>query len=164
MHCPAESRGFFVASIVSTVSIVGPAVAVFDLVTTARFWPEWHPASRAVGGVIQRPYQMGDLIHERGEVNGIAFQIRWRVVEHVRPVRVVLQAETLPFRILYAFHTRNGTTEFRRELEYDTAAFTAAADPEAMVRLLHAQSEEALRRLKELVERILRAESDVAIG
>jgi len=153
-----------VASIVSTVSIVGPAVAVFDLITAARFWPEWHPASRAVGGVTQRPYQLGDLIHERGEVSGISFQIRWKVVEHVRPVRVVLQAETLPFRIIYAFHTRNATTEFRRELEYDAAAFTAVGDPEAMGRLLHAQSEEALRRLKELVERILGAESEVAIG
>jgi hypothetical protein len=27
-----------------------PIGAVFDVVTTARFWPEWHPATRAVGG------------------------------------------------------------------------------------------------------------------
>ena len=39
------------AAVVNTIKIGGPAEAVFDLVTTARFWPEWHPATRAVGGL-----------------------------------------------------------------------------------------------------------------
>ena len=32
-----------------------PIGAVFDVVTTARFWPEWHPATRAVEGDIGHP-------------------------------------------------------------------------------------------------------------
>jgi hypothetical protein len=145
-----------VASIANTITIAGPAVAVFDLVTIARFWPEWHPASRGVGGVTQRPYQLGDFVHERGELAGIPFQVAWKVEAHIRPSRVVLRAETPPARIIYTFESRGGTTEFRRELEYEETAFRArAADGDALRRLMHAQSEEALRRLKELVERIL---------
>ena len=43
-------NGGRMAAVVNTIKIGGPAEAVFDLVTTARFWPEWHPATRAVGG------------------------------------------------------------------------------------------------------------------
>ena len=37
------------AAVVNNIKIGGPAEAVFDLVTTARFWAEWHPATRPVG-------------------------------------------------------------------------------------------------------------------
>ena len=36
-----------VASVLNTVIINGTAMPVFDLGTTARFWPQWHPASQA---------------------------------------------------------------------------------------------------------------------
>jgi uncharacterized protein YndB with AHSA1/START domain len=155
-----QNKGVFVPSVVNTVIIAGSAAAVFDLATTARFWPQWHPASHTVGGVTQRPYQLGDLIHERGEVAGIPFQVTWKVEAHARPSRAVLRAETPPARIIYTFEGRSGATEFRRELEYDPATFRAGApDPDALVRLMHTQSEEALRRLKELVEKTLREEA-----
>ena len=32
-----------------------PIDAVFDVVTTARFWPEWHPATRGVEGTSTIP-------------------------------------------------------------------------------------------------------------
>jgi hypothetical protein len=152
-------------SIVNTITIAGSAGGVFDLVTTARFWPQWHPASRAVGGVTQRPYQGGDVIHERGEVAGIPFDVTWKVVEHIRPLRAVLRAEAPPARIIYTFGCPAEGIELRRELEYDEAVFRAAApDPVALRRLLYAQSEEALRRLKQLVERVLREESVQSIS
>lgn len=148
------------ASVVNSSTITGPAAAVFDLVTTARFWPQWHPASRAVGGVIERPYQLGDLVYERGEVAGIPFRIAWKVDEHIRPLRTVLRAETPSVRIIYTLQDQAGTIHFRREVEYDEAAFRAVMpDPGALRGLLHAQSEEAVHRLKELVERILRQEA-----
>lgn len=148
------------ASVVNTVTIAGAVEAVFDLVTTARFWPEWHPASQAVGGVTHRPFQLGDVIHERGHVAGIGFHVTWKVVEHVRPVRVVLRSETPPARITYAFQARGAVTEFRRVLEYDVAVFRATApDPGELDRLMYVQSEQALAQLKELVERILREEA-----
>jgi hypothetical protein len=143
--------------VTNTVTISGVAAPVFDLVTTARFWPQWHPASRAVGGVTQRPFQLDDRIHERGQIAGSDFQVTWTVVEHVRLTRVVLQCDAPPARITYAFRVRATGTEFQRALEYDPAAFRAAAlDEGKLAALLHAQSEEALGRLKALVERILR--------
>jgi uncharacterized protein YndB with AHSA1/START domain len=36
-----------------------PIDAVFDVVTTARFWPEWHPATRGVEGDIDHPARLG---------------------------------------------------------------------------------------------------------
>lgn len=84
------------ASVVNSVTINGAAAPVFDLVTTARFWPQWHPASQAVGGVTQRPFQLGDRIHERGQIASMDFQVTWKVVEHVRPNRIVLECDTPP--------------------------------------------------------------------
>jgi hypothetical protein len=146
-------------SIVNAVRIAGPVPAVFDLVTSARFWPQWHPASQVVGGVTQRPYQLGDLIHERGEIAGIHFDVTWEVEEHKRPSHVVLRSQAPAAQIMYTFEERGDATEFRRELECDEKIFPAlAADPVTLGRFVHAQSEEALRRLKELVEGILHEE------
>ena len=52
-------------AVVNTVTINGAPKAVFDLITTARLWPQWHPATKGVGGVVERPYGLGDMIHER---------------------------------------------------------------------------------------------------
>src|SRR4051812_22779108 len=57
---PGEEEEHSMALIVTTVPILGPAEAVFDLVTTARFWPDWQPATLAVGGVTERPFGPGD--------------------------------------------------------------------------------------------------------
>jgi uncharacterized protein YndB with AHSA1/START domain len=148
------------ASVANTITIHGPIAPVFDLVTTARFWPKWHPATLAVGGVTERPYQLGDAIHERGKVGNVGFQVVWTVTEHQRPSRVVFQCAAPPARIIYTFEPRGAETEFRRELEYSDAVLAAAAtDPVTLQRLMHAQSEEALGRVKELVEAILRQET-----
>lgn len=147
-------------TIVNTVTIDGPIEAVFDLATTARLWPEWHPATRAVGGVTERPYLIGDVVHERGEVADVPFQATWTVTEHVRPSRMTIRTESPPIRIIYTFEPRGGSVEFRRELEYDDAtAFRAVAiAPDVLEAVLHAQSGEALRRLKQRIEAVLRAE------
>jgi hypothetical protein len=109
------------ATVVTVTSIRGPAEAVFDLITSARFWPEWHPATRAVGGVTQRPYRLGDMIQERVHFAGFELAVTWRVAEHASPSRVVLQSLASPARITYALEPRGDVIEFRRELEYDEA-------------------------------------------
>jgi uncharacterized protein YndB with AHSA1/START domain len=148
------------ASVVNTVLIAGPLEAVFDLVTQARFWPRWHPATLGVAGVLERPYQLGDLIHERGEVAGTPFFVTWTVIEHDRPARVVLGMPPPPAKIIYSFEERHAMTEFQRELEYDDTAFKAKVpDPAALAKYMHTQSEEALKRLKGVVEQILKAEA-----
>jgi hypothetical protein len=155
-----SAKGGVVASVVNTISITGPVGPVFDLVTSARFWPQWHPASRAVGGVIQRPYQLGDVIHERAQFAGKDFQFSWKVVEHLRPARVVLQAQTSPSRITYSFEARGEEVVFCRELVYDEAQVRQLLpEIDELGRQVHAQSEEGLSRLKALVEATLRAET-----
>src|SRR5262245_4134745 len=109
------------ATVVNSIRIAGAPEPVFDLITSARFWPRWHPASRAVGGVTERPYQQGDVIYEHVEVAGQDLQVSWKVTEHVRPTRIVLKAETASARIIYSFEARGAGVDFTRELEYDEA-------------------------------------------
>jgi uncharacterized protein YndB with AHSA1/START domain len=149
-----------VEPILTTVHIDGRPEAVFDLVTTARFWPRWHPATLAVAGVTQRPFGPGDRIHERVRFGDIVAQGTWEVVEYDRPWRAVLRTEMPSVRITYSFAADGGGTEFRRELEYEASLAGAFPDRGAFDRLMQAQSEQGLRKLKELVEGILREEGD----
>src|SRR3989304_10574616 len=82
----AESKRSGTTTVSNTVTIRGAPKAVFDLITTARLWPQWHPATKAVGGVVERPYGLGDLIHERGRIGDKDFETTWKVVEHRRPL------------------------------------------------------------------------------
>jgi hypothetical protein len=147
-------------SVANIVTIIGAPTAVFDLITTARFWPQWHPASVAVGGVTERPYGLGDRIYERGRIGNANFEVIWKVVEHVRPSRVILQAETSQARIIYSFQAQGEATAFTRRVEYqfDTPSSRASALDE-VDRLMQVQSEQAVNRLKALIERILREEA-----
>lgn len=40
-------------TITNRITITGDLAAIFDLVTTTRFWTAWHPATTGVGGVTQ---------------------------------------------------------------------------------------------------------------
>jgi hypothetical protein len=147
-------------SIVSHITLDGPPGPVFDLVTTARFWPRWYPISKAVAGVTERPYQLGDLIREHLENRGIMTDLLWRVAEHVRPCRIVLQCEAPRLRISYLFERRDRGTQLRREMEYEPSELRRlSADPEELRRHLNGQADLALARLRELVEGILRQEA-----
>lgn len=146
-------------SVTNTVHVAGDLKAVFDLITTARFWPLWHPASMMVGGVTERPYGLSDRIHERGQVGPQVFQVTWTVVEHARPSRVVLQSEDSSVRITYSFTQREGATEFTRKLEYKVENIAVGAfTPDEVNRVMKVQSEQAVNQLKALVEKILRVE------
>lgn len=149
-------------SVTNSVIIRGPAGPVFDLVTSARFWIRWHPATQSVGGVVERPYQLNDAVHERGQIAGVPFRVTWRVVEHSRPTRIVIHSQDPPARILYAFAPQNGGTMFTREVQYDAAIFdTLGSHVGDIQTLMYQQSEQALARLKQLVEEILAAESQM---
>ncbi len=71
----------------------------------------------------------------------------------------MLQALTSPARITYAFESRGDAIDFRRELEYDEALLAQVLPGADNVRsLMQSQSDEGVRRLKELVEQRLRDE------
>ncbi len=147
------------ASIINTVAIAGDPKAVFDLITTARFWPLWHPASMVVGGVTERPYGLDDRIRERGQIGTQAFEVTWRVVKHVRHSHVVLQSEDSSARITYSFEPGEGATVFTRRLEYKVDKLAVGAfTSDDVNRVMKVQSERAANQLKVLVEKILRVE------
>jgi hypothetical protein len=152
-------------SVVNSVLIQGRVEAVFDLVTSARYWPQWHPATLGVGGVRERPFLLGDVIRERARIGQEVYEGDWTVAEHVRPARAVLRALGGRLHIRYVFAALGKATEFQRELEFDPDDFRASApDADALVQLMHDQSEQSLRKLKVLVEGILDEEAKLVIG
>lgn len=154
----AESNRSGMTTVVNTVTIKGAPKAVFDLITTARLWPQWHPVTKAVGGVVERPYGLGDLIHERGRIGDRNFDTTWKVAEHQRPSKIVLQSQKAPTRITYTFATgkEKGTTIYTRKLEYRAEGFASVKELEKVMR---DQSEQGVNQLKTLVETILSEEA-----
>jgi Polyketide cyclase / dehydrase and lipid transport len=121
--------------------------SVFDIVTTARWWPDWHPATRQVEGDVDRPAQRGDRIVEHVTIAGVEGTGTWTVVEADRPRHVVLetQLEAGRVRISYTFEALpDGGTRFERTLEFpDLGAAVGAA--------MSTQSAEGVARLADLV-------------
>jgi len=97
-----------------------PIEAVFDIVTTARFWTEWHPATRGVEGDIDHPARLGDRIIEHVTIAGIEGSGTWTVVEYDRPHHLALEADLAVghLRISYQLTTVDGGTRFQRDLDF----------------------------------------------
>ena len=126
-----------------------PIDAVFDVVTTARFWPEWHPATRGVEGDIDHPARLGDQIIEHVTIAGIQGSGTWTVVEHDRPHHLALETD-LAFghlRISYELTTVDGgRTRFQRDLDFPELGPQVSAAMET-------QSAEGIGCLARLVQR-----------
>jgi hypothetical protein len=151
-------------TITNTVAIQGNAAAVFDLVTTTRFWTAWHPATTGVGGVTERPFQLGDKIRERAQIGARVHEGTWTVVTHDRPRCAVLRMESGRILITYSFHQTDNLVHFARTLEYHPEDFVASVpDPVMLEKVMFTQSEQALQKLKRLVEEILAEEAMITI-
>jgi hypothetical protein len=152
------------ARVVNQISINGSIERVFDAVTTARYWPQWHPATIAVSGVTDRPVALGDVIRERAQIGARVYEGDWTVAEHARPSRVVLRGRGAPIQIAYTFGSEGQATTLRRELDFQPEDFLGSVtDPAALESLMDHQSEAALHKLKQLVEELL-ATSDGVTG
>ena len=140
-------------TISNEVRIDGPIETVFDIVTTARYWPLWHPATAAVDGIISRPLTLGDQVRERAVIAGRSHEGVWTVSEHTRPERLVLQIDDARISIAYAFAQVEQHALLRRVLDYRPQDFAGGdADPAALETQMYEQSREALLRLKSVVE------------
>jgi uncharacterized protein YndB with AHSA1/START domain len=126
-----------------------PIDAVFDVVTTARFWPEWHPATRGVEGDIDHPARLGDKITEHVTIAGIQGSGTWSVVELDRPHHLALETD-LAFghlRISYQLTTvGGGRTRFQRDLDFPELGPQVSG-------AMQAQSADGITRLACLVQR-----------
>src|SRR6476620_2353023 len=77
-------------TVTNTIQLRGDPNAIFDLVTTAHYWTEWHPATLAVSGQIERPMRLGDVIRERAKIGAVIAENDWTVTVWERNQRVVL--------------------------------------------------------------------------
>lgn len=140
-----------------SVLLSGKADWVFDLVTTAKYWPQWHPATIRVSGAIENPMRLGDVIRERARIAGMEAEGDWTVAEIERPTRVVLKMPATrlgDLQISYQFAPRGDEIEFTRELEFDASRLPALVPASLVERQMDSDSVEALKRLKVLIDRL----------
>ncbi len=134
-----------------------PVAAVFDIVTTARFWPEWHPATRGVDGDIGHPARLGDKIIEHVTIAGTEGSGTWTVTGYRPPDHLALETD-LAFgrlRIAYQLAAVPGGTRFQRDLDFpDLGPRVNAA--------MEGQSAAGIARLARLVEREIPAPAAVS--
>lgn len=125
-----------------------PIDAVFDVVTTARYWTEWHPATRGIEGDVDHPARLGDHITEHVTIAGLEGTGTWTVVEHDRPHHLALETElTLGrLRISYQLAAVADGTRFQRDLDFPELGPQITA-------VMAAQSEAGVASLARLVER-----------
>ena len=125
-----------------------PIDAVFDVVTTARYWTEWHPATRGIEGDVDHPARLGNHITEHVTIAGLEGTGTWTVVEHDRPHHLALETElTLGrLRISYQLAAVADGTWFQRDLDFPELGPQITA-------VMAAQSEAGVASLARLVER-----------
>jgi hypothetical protein len=137
-----------------------PIAAVFAVVSTARYWPEWHRATRSVEGDIDHPARLGDRITEHGTITGAEDSGTWAVTEHTPPHHLALEAEFAigRLRIAYAFTVVPDVgTRFQRDLDFPELGPKVYAEMEA-------HSEQGVNRLARLVEREIPASDADVLG
>jgi polyketide cyclase/dehydrase/lipid transport protein len=137
------------ASFEVEVLINGPQEKVFDVVTTTGLWPQWADLARAVAGVTERPFQLGDPIYEFCRTPTGPQEIMWHITEHDRPHHAKLEAED-GTTITYTFIGKGDNTIYRREFELGSVL---AAQQPLPYTIENSRAENA--KVKALVENIL---------
>ncbi len=99
-----------------------PIEQVFDYVTTAGNWPEWHPSSLGVSGVLDHSGLPGEQITEKFLVAGRRGEAVWTVREREAPRRWVIggviTGRATGGTITYTLTPRDGGAFFEREFVY----------------------------------------------
>jgi uncharacterized protein YndB with AHSA1/START domain len=109
------------AHLTNRIDIDAPPARVFAYVATPSNWPKWHPASRAVRGVVERTPAIGESLIETFEVAGRRDDATWTTVELVPPSRwrfVAAGERGGGAEITYTLTPRGSGTMFERDLHY----------------------------------------------
>lgn len=130
---------------------VAPA-GVWHYACNASRWHEWHPATRKVDPLPDRPLRAGEPIVEHIAVGERKFTATWQVL-HAEPGQLWVIATDTPeglARIVYRLKAiGNSATRFERTLACRTrSALTHWLDRWTLPRLLGPQSRDALAALK----------------
>jgi uncharacterized protein YndB with AHSA1/START domain len=140
-----------------TIWIGAPVERVFDYATMPGNWPVWHPSSLGVSGATDHSLEPGERVTEEFCVAGRYGRVVWAVRERVFPRRWVIDGRTENGgggTITYTLRPHAGGTTFEREFVYSVSnPLLALIDRLVLRRRIKAESAEALRRLKDTLER-----------
>ena len=107
--------------LVNAVEVSAPPPRVFAYVATPANWPRWHPASRAVRGVVGRTPGVGESVVETFEIAGRRDEATWTTVELDPPRRWRFTASATGgghAEIAYTLTPAGDGTRFVREVAY----------------------------------------------
>lgn len=141
----------------TTIEIDRPVEQVFEYVTTPGHWPEWHPSSLGVTGETDHSLRLGEQVTEFFDVAGRKGTVVWTVSARELNRRWVIAGEILDSpgggTVSYALTSVGQQTRFEREFVYSMPnALLSLLDRFVLRRRVEAESSEALRRLKQVLE------------
>jgi uncharacterized protein YndB with AHSA1/START domain len=143
--------------IYTTIRVEEPPERLFEYVTTSGNWPAWHPSSLGVSGATDHSLEPGEKVTEEYTVAGRRGRVIWTVREREAPRRWVIAGEVEGGgggTITYSLTPDAGGTIFERDFVYTMPnALLALLDRLVLRRRVEAESAEALRRLKNVLER-----------
>jgi hypothetical protein len=142
------------------VLIAADCATVHAHATNAARWQEWHPATRSVEGVPDRPLRAGETIVEHISAAGRRFTATWTVIAVAAPHLWVIATDTpqgvarLAYRLApVAMPDGRPVTRFHRTLECRSKAWLLRLlDPWMLPLTLVPQSRRALDNLKRVIE------------
>ena len=141
--------------IVTTIQIRCPIDQVFDFLTTPAYWVRWHPSTLAVSGATDHSLEVGEQVTEEYVVAGQPGRATWTVRERQAPFRWVFETTAEnghQATISYTLKTAGDDTHFEREVVIVFPAEIPEAAQLAFQQKVEAESAEALRRVKEVLE------------
>ena len=143
--------------IVTSSTIARPIEVVYEYVTTPGSWPRWHPSSLAVTGDADHSLMVGERVEEAFNVAGRRGRVVWSVTERDAPRRWVIDGKIIGGgggTITYVLSPVTADiTFFEREFVYPLASpLIALLDRLYVRRRIQAESAEALRRVKDVLE------------
>lgn len=143
--------------ILSAVTITRPIDVVFEYVTTPANWLLWHPSSLAVTGDAGHSLLVGEQVEEAFNVAGRHGRVVWTVTERQAPRRWVIDGTIIGGGggvVSYTLSPAGAATRFEREFVYPLSSpLIALLDRLYVRRRIEAESAEAVRRLKEVLEK-----------
>lgn len=138
-----------------SVHINQPVEKVFDYLTTASNWMQWHPSTAAVFGAIYHPAVKGEKIVEKVRAGFAHERFNWTVVECERPSRWAISAVSdhgVKVDIAYTLKTEGDGTLWLREMNFHIPKLFWLFDKLFFSRFVKWNSSIAVRQLKEIME------------
>ncbi len=107
--------------LVDVADIAAPPERVFAYVATPANWPRWHPASRAVRGIVDRTPGVGESVIETFEIADRRGDATWTTLELDPPKRWAFEAKSGGggARIVYTLTPTPTGTRFERDIHYN---------------------------------------------